>query len=483
MTDNANLPAPTAGGTVAAFVPQTFDEAFRMGSAFHAAGMAPKGLNSAEQCTGVIIAGMEIGLTPYVSLQSFANINGRTSLWGDAIPAILWSRGFKLKEWFENESPDYPDNMVAKCLVIRPDGTEVVGEFSVADAKEGKLFDMKDGPWKTAKKRMLKMRARAFAARDGASDVLKGFPVYEEVVDYQDIEDVTDKPGRAKRNLKDKLKPQEEAPPEVEATLEAEDGTVIDHETGEVLEEGRSTAPQEVDGALIAEGDNGSSASATNASTNSPAPEASGREEDLAWWQKTEITEGVAKPGEVYRLASDEAGEDGKVPTYADGAPFSRAAEKGSLALNVYRQHSPTVAPPAEPEEQDTGEADLPPPDTILGKIARTDSWLTVKAIYVEQTKTPGWAEADEEDRDLVKIAIRRHVEKLVKAGDPVRPQNDPTYFLIWMAGEEEEDGAVEIETALADLEKSEKFLKLKPDAQDRLRDQVGARIRKIRGE
>ena len=42
---------------------------------------------------------------------------------------------------------------------------------------------------------MLQMRARAFAARDNAADVLKGFQVREEVDDYAELRDVT--PGKS----------------------------------------------------------------------------------------------------------------------------------------------------------------------------------------------------------------------------------------------------------------------------------------------
>lgn len=441
-------------------------------------------------------------MDPLAVAQCCSLVHNRLMYEGKLVHAVVEAKtGIRLRYEFglwdvDHFVPATEDELkgAGERLAVR-----VAGRFD--DEDEDRTVEGSVGQWKTtgqgspwnpgAYRRQLRYRgAREWARAHNPGPIL-GIITDDEAEDFMDSDAPPPRQARVKRDLKARLQapveePREDTAPEVEATLETEDGTVIDASTGEVLDDaGADQGPQDngASDAPTAEEDSGSQASATDASTTSPAPEVSGPEEDLAWWQKTEITEGVAKPGEVYRLASDEAGEDGKVPTYADGAPFSRAGEKGSLALNVYRQHSPTVAPPAEPEEQDTGEADLPPPDTILGKIARTDSWLTVKAIYVEQTKTPGWAEADEEDRDLVKIAIRRHVEKLVKAGDPVRPQNDPTYFLIWMAGEEEEDGAVEIETALADLEKSEKFLKLKPDAQDRLRDQVGARIRKIRGE
>jgi len=175
-------PQVTAGGQVGALIPQSIDEAWRLSEAFAKAKILPRGITEAPQVMLIICGGAEVGFGPFQSLQSFYLVNNRLTLWGDAIPALLWSNGFKLREWYENSDPTYPDNMVAKCLVTRPDGTEIEGEFSVGDAKEAKLWG-KDGPWQTSRKRMLKMRARAFALRDGFADALAGLSIAEEVQD------------------------------------------------------------------------------------------------------------------------------------------------------------------------------------------------------------------------------------------------------------------------------------------------------------
>lgn len=192
MNQTSNLPAERkpqvlAGGPVAALVPQTLDEAFRVAQAIAASGMAPKGMERPEQVMVAIMAGSELGFAPFQSIQSFAIVNNRPSIWGDAIPALLWSRGFELDETFDDE--DAPTK--ATCKVTRPSGKEIVRTFSLGDAKKANLLG-KAGPWQTNQKRMLQMRARAFCARDGASDVLRGLPVYEEVADFQDFgRDVT----------------------------------------------------------------------------------------------------------------------------------------------------------------------------------------------------------------------------------------------------------------------------------------------------
>lgn len=200
MTATANLPARAplqSGGQVAAIIPQTIEDAFRVANAFAASGLAPQSLKGPEAILVSIMAGAELGFAPYQAMQSFAVINGRASIWGDAIPALLWSKGFDIEETFDDE--DEPTKAI--CVVTRPGGKSVRRTFSLKDAKDAGLLD-KQGPWKTARKRMLQMRARAFAARDGAADVLRGMPVYEEVADYTEIvRDVTPRPTGMRARL------------------------------------------------------------------------------------------------------------------------------------------------------------------------------------------------------------------------------------------------------------------------------------------
>jgi len=61
--------------------------------------------------------------------------------------------------------------------------TATVVQFSVADAKRAGLWG-KAGPWTQYPRRMLQLRARGFALRDGFPDVLKGLVTAEEAQDY-----------------------------------------------------------------------------------------------------------------------------------------------------------------------------------------------------------------------------------------------------------------------------------------------------------
>lgn len=170
MSDSKAL-ALRAGGSISAIVPQSIEEVYRVAKCISESGLAPNGMKTPEQVTVAILTGLEIGLPPMFAIQKIAVINGRPSIWGDAVPALLWARGFKIREWGGEDA--------AICEVVRPDGTAIERSFSVAQAKKAGLWG-KSGPWSQYPDRMLQMRARGLACRDGAPDVLSGLYLAEE---------------------------------------------------------------------------------------------------------------------------------------------------------------------------------------------------------------------------------------------------------------------------------------------------------------
>lgn len=183
-----------AGGNIAALIPQSLEEAFRVSTAIAGSGLAPKGLDRPEQILVAIMAGAELGLAPFQSLQSFAVVNGRPTLWGDGLMAVARAGGVRVKEWLEGAD----DDAVAFCEVTRPEGEVITRKFSVGQAKKAGLWG-KPGPWQQYPTRMLGMRARAYALRDGCADMLRGFQVREEVEDYEVVRNVTLNPGTGMR--------------------------------------------------------------------------------------------------------------------------------------------------------------------------------------------------------------------------------------------------------------------------------------------
>lgn len=171
---------------ITAIVPKTVEEVFRLGELIVQSGLSPNGLKTAQAVTVVLLKGLEIGMPPMASMESFGVINGKACIYGDGIPALLWAHGFDLEETITGRG----DEIVATCTITRPNGKKITREFSAQDAKDAGLWE-KTGPWKQYRPRMCSMRARSWCARDGASDVLKGLRVYEEERDTHEMRDIT----------------------------------------------------------------------------------------------------------------------------------------------------------------------------------------------------------------------------------------------------------------------------------------------------
>ena len=135
--------------------------------------------------------GAEIGLQPLQAMQNIAVINGRPSLWGDAVLALVRSSGL-LEQFEETQTDD-----VATCIVKRKGHKAVTKTFSKEDAKRAGLLT-KQGPWSQYPRRMMQMRARGYALRDEFTDILKGFGVAEEERDKEI--DVTPEPSNIKKH-------------------------------------------------------------------------------------------------------------------------------------------------------------------------------------------------------------------------------------------------------------------------------------------
>ena len=185
----------TQGEPVFSLSPRNLAEAMEFAKIIASSDMVPK--DYVGKPGNVLVAvqtGAELGLKPMQSLQGISVINGRPGVWGDAMWALVISH------------PEYEDAIEEKtdtsCTVTlkRRGRSAVTVTFNMEDAKKAGLAG-KQGPWQTAPKRMLQMRARAFAARDLFADALKGIKSIEELRDYPEegrVEhDITPPPAAA----------------------------------------------------------------------------------------------------------------------------------------------------------------------------------------------------------------------------------------------------------------------------------------------
>lgn len=166
------------------FAPQSLKEAMDFSAILADSSFVPKDFQGKPGNVLVAIQwGMELGLQPMQAMQNIAVINGRPSLWGDAVLAMVLASPVceDVVEYFEGTPGQ--DDYTAVCVAKRKGKQDKIGRFSIAQAKKAKLWT-KQGPWQDYPERMLQMRARAFALRDQFPDVLKGMPIAEEVMDY-----------------------------------------------------------------------------------------------------------------------------------------------------------------------------------------------------------------------------------------------------------------------------------------------------------
>ena len=164
--------------------PQSIDEAIRFAEIMSKSNLVPKDFSG--NVGNILVAvqwGMELGLQPMQAMQNIAVINGRPSLWGDAVIALVKSS--PACEYVVEETSDD----AAVCRVKRHGEPEQSRTFTKADALKAGLLN-KQGPWTQYPKRMLQMRARSWALRDVFPDVLRGMPIAEELQDMVPAKDM-----------------------------------------------------------------------------------------------------------------------------------------------------------------------------------------------------------------------------------------------------------------------------------------------------
>lgn len=157
--------------------PQNIDEALRLADVMAKSSIVPREYQGNPGNILVAIQwGAEIGLPPLQAMQNIAVINGRPAIWGDAVLAIVRASGL-----LESITEDITDTC-ATCTVQRRGELPTARTFTLEDAKKAGLLG-KQGPWSQYQRRMLQMRARAWALRDVFPDVLRGVSVAEEAQD------------------------------------------------------------------------------------------------------------------------------------------------------------------------------------------------------------------------------------------------------------------------------------------------------------
>lgn len=165
--------------------------------------------------------GMEVGLQPMQALQGIAVINGKPAMYGDALIGVVRNSPVceAISEHFDEAT------QTATCRVKRRGEDWQERTFSRQDAELAKLWG-KQGPWSQYPKRMMQMRARAWALRDVFPDALQGMAVAEEVRDMAPEKEVNPAPQQQAKpaskaqavlqRVRQNQQPEPEAPAEPE---------------------------------------------------------------------------------------------------------------------------------------------------------------------------------------------------------------------------------------------------------------------------
>lgn len=185
--ENANIteltPQPSKSFSL---TPTTLKEAMDFSKMIADSDICPKDFQGKEGNVLVAVQmGAELGISPIQALQNIAVINGRPSVWGDALPAL--AKAHPRYEYIDESFDD--STMTATCKIKRKGEPEQTYTFSKADADTAGLWG-KGFVWPKYPKRMLKMRARGYAVRDVFPDALKGLQVAEEMQDIKEMGEV-----------------------------------------------------------------------------------------------------------------------------------------------------------------------------------------------------------------------------------------------------------------------------------------------------
>lgn len=147
-------------------------------------GAAPKSW-SAGQVAIAIQSGLQVGLGLTGGIQQGVVINGIFSWRGQAAVALIQNSGKCKPGSLSFGCRGEGDDRVGYAVALRIGYTRAEERtFSVEDARLAKLWT-KPGPWHDYPRRQLAWRALGFLARDVFPDVLGGFPLAEEAVDFE----------------------------------------------------------------------------------------------------------------------------------------------------------------------------------------------------------------------------------------------------------------------------------------------------------
>jgi hypothetical protein len=300
---------------------------------------------------------------------------------------------------------------------------------------------------------MLQMRARAFAARDGASDVLKGLGIHEEIEDRKE---------EIEANEAAQAQP---AGPGVGARLQEGDGKEgfnASRAEADAKERAKTTKRQDqaritrlkAEAAEAAASDVESGVHASGPPDNMDAADA---EVWLPAYQETHTALSEKK-------AEGEAAERREVETETNaeaGAAESAAARPEPEAI----EEATAATEPAKDED---------PFDKFIAHLNQLAGWIEVKNAMADYRGTDTWKAAVPAEQRKVALAIWALAQKY-----KIDPGADPTAFMNFLFAADDADM---VTGTLGVLERSERFMALNDAQKDVVRRAAAGAVERIKG-
>lgn len=191
-------------------VMQAPDAAFTMAQNLASSHMVPTALqNRPNDVFAVMCFGQQIGLPVLASVQNIFNVHGSIGISAKSSRALILQSG--LCEYIKDEIIT-DENEGLKCIVkIKRKGiNEMVGEFSMADARQAGLLDLtkkgkiKDN-WRLYPKDALLHRAETRAFNKAFSDITCGLSIAEAMDEHGSIKNITSEPESRVNEIKSEI--------------------------------------------------------------------------------------------------------------------------------------------------------------------------------------------------------------------------------------------------------------------------------------
>lgn len=318
-----------------------FDHMGRIASVMAKASLVPDTLKgngyeeAAANCFQVVELADRWGYSPFAVAQCASVVHGKLMLEGKLVAAVLESKlGIELNHYYTGEwgQDDYrifvtDTDLTAEQIAglkphIKMPGIKII-DGSVGEWKTKEKNGATKGNWISQPDMQLQYRGDRTWAKAFKSAIMLG------VLTEDDMDAFSDR--------QESRRPSLSAGPDLAALENARQSMVAAPE-----KQSAATVVVQPDPPTKGEDQTQSPEATAEESHVEPDP---GHAEDAA--------QTTAPHGEVYLLAGEPVGDDGKFPTYKDGKPFSRASEKAAGRLKAYDLHTPV---------QESGEAERPTP-------------------------------------------------------------------------------------------------------------------------